>query len=182
MTTTASSRRAVAMNRAMIDAFNRGYRLTASGGVIGVRGRLLRLGQAKFGYYQFGVQFEGRPRTILVHRFVAYCKYGDALFSAECVRHLDGDPTNNSWDNIVIGSVQDNSNDRLDGAKLRWRSNVSRSRRLLTPDQVRSIRYWYNRFNPETGEVFTQSCLAEVYGVSRGCVRNAIDGKYRHIA
>jgi hypothetical protein len=50
---------------------------------------------------------------VLVHQLVAYSKFGEAMFEpGVVVRHLNDDPLDNSWDNIVLGTPRDNALDR----------------------------------------------------------------------
>ena len=47
-----------------------------------------------------------------IHRFQAYLKYGDEIYKKGIVvRHLNGDRHDNSFDNIAIGTNQDNKKD-----------------------------------------------------------------------
>jgi hypothetical protein len=105
-------------------AFRKGYRVTASGEVESASGRIRKLSQTKWGHYTFtvGIPKSGRTGHVLVHRLAAYQKFGDAFLEAECVRHLDGCPTNNRADNIAIGTHSDNMMDidaqvRMDKAR-----------------------------------------------------------------
>lgn len=58
-----------------------------------------------------------KSRPIPTHRFVAYLKYGEEAFLADCVRHLNDDSLDNSWDNIAIGSHMDNHLDAVRNGK-----------------------------------------------------------------
>ena len=60
-----------------------------------------------------GFSHKGENFSFKVHRFCAYLKYGEKLFEEGIlVRHLDDNPLNLSWDNIVLGSPKDNSLDQ----------------------------------------------------------------------
>ena len=63
------------------------------------------------GYKRFGIRYGKQTINISVHRFVAFQKYGEIVFNSDCVRHLGGDAKNNSFDNIEIGTHQENSLD-----------------------------------------------------------------------
>ena len=55
---------------------------------------------------------DNKVHHIAFHRMVAYAKYGDRMYDDNMlVRHLDGNPLNNSWDNIAIGTPHDNMMD-----------------------------------------------------------------------
>lgn len=58
----------------------------------------------------FGVN--NRNGSVLVHRIQALQKFGDKIFKdGIVVRHLNGEKTDNSWDNIAIGTHKDNAMD-----------------------------------------------------------------------
>jgi hypothetical protein len=63
------------------------------------------------GYYKISIRIDKKLKKIHCHRFIAYEKYGNEMFNHFCVRHLDGNPLNNSWDNILLGSHSDNMMD-----------------------------------------------------------------------
>lgn len=64
------------------------------------------------GYSRFSFKHDDQTINIRVHRLQAYQKYGNLLFKEELlVRHLDGDPGNNCWDNIALGTMSDNMMD-----------------------------------------------------------------------
>lgn len=96
-------------NKAIIEAYRKGYRVDEFGNVYSKRGNKRALRYDKWGYFVFGIRLDrGKSWPIPVHRLQAYQKYGENLFSADCVRHLDGNKENNSYDNIAIGSTMDN--------------------------------------------------------------------------
>jgi hypothetical protein len=77
----------------------------------------------------------GQGDSYLQHRVVALHKYGPAaVVPGIVVRHIDGDKTNNSPDNLVLGTkkdnVQDHVTDRRD-AKM-WRSVALSLFRMLS--------------------------------------------------
>lgn len=60
-------------------------------------------------YYYFKVKVNNKNVKIMVHRLQAYQKYGDELFNdGIVVRHLNGISTDNSVENIGIGTQQEN--------------------------------------------------------------------------
>ena len=92
-------------------AYKKGYRVTQDGDVIGLKGK--RIGFNREGYYTFKIRdYKNNNRNVKVHRLIAYSKYGDKIYKdGICVRHLDGNSLNNKWNNIEIGSYQDNALD-----------------------------------------------------------------------
>lgn len=102
-------------NKAIMLAFSLGYRAKENGDIISPKGNIVGNLQRN-GYKKFTIRYKGQIFNIPTHRFVAYQKYGEIIFSCECVRHLDGDCLNNSFNNIEIGTLKDNS---LDIPKLK---------------------------------------------------------------
>ena len=63
---------------------------------------------------EFAIRCDGEkyPQNVPVHRLQAYQKFGDKIFeSGTVVRHLDGNSLNNNFDNIEIGTQQENMMD-----------------------------------------------------------------------
>lgn len=81
-----------------------------------------------------GVRLDnGKVRRVPFHRMIAYAKFGDDIYiDGMVVRHLDGNPLNNSWDNIEIGTASDNAMDiprdrrvaRSKNANVKYRDDV----------------------------------------------------------
>ena len=96
----------------ILEAYNRGYRVTKEGSVKGIKTKELSLSKNKKGYYSFNIRYDNKVTRVFVHRLQAYQKYGKKLFNEEVLaRHLNGDSTDNSWDNILIGTQSDNMMD-----------------------------------------------------------------------
>lgn len=92
-------------------AFERGFDIDKDGQVYGIKGTPLT-GVNDNGYIYVGVRINNKTRKVAAHRLQAYKKFGDKMFEEGIVvRHLDGDSTNNSWDNIAIGTNSDNMMD-----------------------------------------------------------------------
>jgi hypothetical protein len=66
------------------------------------------------GLCRFTFKLVGVSINIAIHRLQAFQKYGDLLYEeGTVVRHLNGDPGSNAWDNIAIGTMSDNMFDIL---------------------------------------------------------------------
>lgn len=89
-------------------AYDKGYRITHDGQLLSPKGIIRKIHKNKVGYYETNVRIKGKLYHLYIHRLCAYQKYGDIIFDAECVRHLDGNPLNNCSDNIEIGTQKDN--------------------------------------------------------------------------
>jgi hypothetical protein len=90
-------------------ANSKGYKVTVEGVVIN-NCKIIPLKQSKRGYLSFNLRDGNKtPTRCYVHRLQAYQRYGDKLFGEGIVvRHLNGQSTDNSIDNIAIGTMLDN--------------------------------------------------------------------------
>ena len=109
-------------SKALVEVYDKGYRVSKSGVLTNPQGKELRLSESK-GYYDFSVRIEGGVVKVKVHRLQAYQKYGAEMLKKGIVcRHLDSDPKNNSFDNIAIGTQSENM---MDMKKEKRRLNAS---------------------------------------------------------
>jgi hypothetical protein len=171
----------------LLAAVERGYTISRSGIVTGTRGNPLKKrtrnaashkdwrGHARLLYYVFSVRFEGESHPVDVHRFQAFHKFGNALFLAETVRHLDGDSLNNHWDNLALGTHRDNSLDRPAVQRQLHAQKAADASRMWTDREVRIIRKLYAQ-----GAGLRE--LSDEYGGSRGQLSDMINRKtYRSV-
>lgn len=92
-------------------AYYLGYRVNEAG-VLFLNGVEARYRVSKFGYKMFDIPFkEKKMDQVFVHRLQAFQKYGEKLFKEDCVRHLNGNKLENSYENIAIGSFKQNIDD-----------------------------------------------------------------------
>ena len=115
------------LNTNLLFSYKKGYRVTKEGRVIGVKGKFLSsIPLNRAGYHFFSIRYNEERRIILTHRLQAYQKFGDKIFEEGImVRHLNGDPRDNSWDNIAIGTQSDNMMDIPKEISLRTGRNAS---------------------------------------------------------
>jgi len=55
----------------------------------------------------------GTERRTHIHRLMAETFLGEAPFPTACVRHLDGNPQNNSLSNLSWGTYKENEHDKI---------------------------------------------------------------------
>jgi len=68
----------------------------------------------KGGYKRTTIRVNSKLLTLSYHRLQAYKKYGDRIYKKGIqVRHLDNNPSNNSFENIAIGTAKQNYHDSL---------------------------------------------------------------------
>jgi hypothetical protein len=144
------------MNKILV-AHSKGYEVTKEGKVIGVLGNELKLNNHD-GYYRFNFRnLNGQSTYVKVHRLQAYQKFGDKMFKEGIlVRHLDGNPTNNSWDNIEIGTNSDNMMDISPDIRLAKAMHATSFTRKYDKETVRAY-YNENKSYKQTMEHFNIS-------------------------
>lgn len=100
-------------NKVLIEAYNKGYRITEEGEVMGLKNKILSP-RIQNGYKNFCTRTKSGERYIVkYHRLQAYQKFGNKIFEENIVvRHLDSNSLNNSYKNIAIGTESDNSMDK----------------------------------------------------------------------
>lgn len=90
-------------------AYNRGYRISRDGNVIGIDGKSVNVAYNSKKYYRFRLTRDHKRIDITVHRLQAYQKFKDEIFREDLeVRHFDGNKINNSEDNILLGTHSQN--------------------------------------------------------------------------
>lgn len=152
-------------------AYEKGYRIDKNGVVTSMNGRILKLRTNTCGYYVFGVKLYGnKVENVTVHRFQAYTKFGNELYQPNIVvRHLNGNPLDNSYNNIAIGTIQDNVFDIPPEVRAMSAYIASRKRIKYDDDLVKLI-----RLDHENGVSYKQ--LMQKYNISsKGTLNNIIN-------
>ena len=124
-------------NGLIIKAYEMGFKALEDGTIISHKGKTVG-SERPDGRIHFGVRDydSGVSRLVLAHRFIAYQLYGDKLFEKGIVvRHLNDDPSDNRFDNIVLGTKKQNVED----AK---RNNVSYNKDKYKGEYGKIYRYY----------------------------------------
>lgn len=129
-------------NIAIVNCHNKGYRIDKSGEMFNPKGIRLKKLITKDNYYYFGIKDENRKsRQITYHRFQAYQKYGNEIFKDGIVtRHKNGIRTDNSWDNILIGSQTDNILDITSDKRILKSANSTLKTRKYSNEFILEIK------------------------------------------
>ena len=104
-------------NKLTVESFNKGYKIDINGNIISpynniIKGRIFNNGKIAFGFRSKGFTYS---KAVYAHKLQAYQKFGNKVFEKGIVvRHLNGNPLDNSWDNIEIGTQSDNMYDKPD--------------------------------------------------------------------
>ena len=162
------------------EAYARGYRVTEDGRVMSHKGKILSTKIPKGGRYpQMSIALPYSRASFHVHRFAAYCYFGEEAFQEGMhVRHLNGDRTDFRRENIAIGTPKENNADKSPEAKLRSIVGSAKARtgkpadnRKFTDEQLLEIRNLLkNGGKPKR--------IAELYGCSDTTIYNIKNDKY----
>ena len=113
------------------------------------------------GYMTTGILYNGISRRVSYHRLVAYQKYGEMLFNKGIVvRHLDGNPSNNTFGNIAIGTESDNMMDIK--KELRVKKALHATSFVARKD--------WKEIDIDRKNGYSYSMLVKKYGVSKGAL------------
>jgi hypothetical protein len=138
-------------------------------------GKKINIIENKWGYLYFGLNIMNHKYAIKIHRLIGYLKYGDKIFDKFLViRHLNNIKTDNSWDNLILGTHQENSMDVPSDERLRAAKHASTfgcaATKKLTDEQAISLVKKYK-------QGFTNSNLMAEYNISSATVSGIIKGR-----
>lgn len=103
----------------IVEAYYRGYRVI-DGIVANELGIMVNTHTNPRGYLVFQLSFKKSSYPVLVHRLVAFQKYGTELFEDGIrARHLDSNTMNNKEANILIGTHSENEMDKPEEVRKR---------------------------------------------------------------
>jgi hypothetical protein len=138
------------------------YQVSSEGRVRGPRG-LKKATRKPTGYLYVAID----GNRMMVHHLVTESFLGDRPSGLE-VRHLDGDPQNNSVSNLAYGTRRENAQDSV--AHGTTAKGERHGRHKLTEEQVEVIL-------SAPREVGSGAVLARYFGVSQGCISVIRSGK-----
>ncbi len=125
-------------NKALLLAIEKGYRVDKHGDVYSKHGRKRVLRTNKSGYLFFSIRIgNNKSHQVPVHRLQALQKYGSGMFKHDCVRRLNGNKGDNSWENIAIGSIMDNWMDIPANIRIKITSEANQKYSIDTVKEIR---------------------------------------------
>lgn len=141
-------------SRKEVEAFNKGYRINKDG-IVNYKDKEVN-GFIRKVYKIFCFRtIEGKCQHCSFHRLQAYQKFGDKIYEKGIVvRHLDGNPLNNTWDNIEIGTAHDNRMDMEPEKRLRLAIHAAKNNIRWDCDSIKAMRasgMSYKEIKKETG-------------------------------
>ena len=131
--------------RKEILAYNKGYRISEDGSIIGASGKIILGSIGSKGYLKINFRHYGKLTSCSAHRLQAFQKYGDKIYCDGVeVRHLNGDKIDNSHSNILIGSHSENMMDIP--SQIRISSSLNATSFVRKHDKYK-ITEFYNKCN-----------------------------------
>lgn len=147
-------------------AYEKGYRVNDAGQVVAPRGNIRALTVDPDGYYRFSLGHNGSTR---VHSLAAIQWFGDYDGSLE-IRHLDGDPRNNTRYNLALGTRSQNEMDKAAAVRQRVAAAAAATQRRFTEAVVAEIRMKWDR-----GATLKQ--LVAEYGGAKSTISYIVNNK-----
>lgn len=146
-----------------------GYAVSDDGRVL--KGdRELRTFLDRHGYRRVRLRRDGGEFQKYVHQLVALAFLGPKPSEVHCVRHIDGERTNNASTNLAWGTHRENMRDRSEHGRTPTFRGETNGRAKLTCAQVIVI-----RGRLERGE--SKRSIAGLHGVARSTIRDIATGK-----
>jgi len=128
-------------NDALRLAIHKGYRANRKGVVTSPSGLRLKLEKNEDGYLLFKIWGRGRTHNVRVHRLIAYQKFGEAALEPGIVtRHINGQPDQNNWGNIRIGTHRDNTMDQPPEVRQARAQNAANHCRRFSRAEIAKLR------------------------------------------
>lgn len=134
-------------SKALISAYKKGYRILKNGEVNSPYNKILTPIIHINGYVVFYLRYNKISKPVFYHKLQAYQKYGNKIFETDCVRHLDGDKLNNSFNNINIGTLSENQMDRTKYDRTRCAKIASSSIIKYNSSEVENIKKYHKEVN-----------------------------------
>ena len=151
------------MNREQI-AYERGYRVTKDGHLLNPKGKKIGCVNSA-GYEHTGFNVNKKRVNIATHRLQAYQKYGDKLFKdGILVRHLNGNPLDNSFNNISTGTHKDN-----------YMDIPEKNKKKMVYDRIKYPKEFVLKLRKEHKEIKNYSELGRKYNISTSVIWDLIN-------
>lgn len=156
-------------------AYEKGYRATKRGEIIGTSGKTLKLQTHASGELYFGVR---APKELgrkmwhcKVHRFIGYIKFGGRIYEDDIlVRHPNNDMEDNRWENIELGTRSVKQHDFSPEERHNFAANAGRSKSNMTMEKARKMRELHKQGIP-------YSKLMKKFGISKTSVSDIVNNR-----
>lgn len=129
------------MNEVWIDVagYEGLYQVSNKGRVLSLtrEGLILSPATSPAGYLRVSLHKQGKGKSVSIHRLVIENFVGPQPFEKAVTRHLDGNPANNSVENLKWGTQKENCADRIHHGRFdNLHLNQCKSGHEFTPDNT----------------------------------------------
>jgi len=156
-------------NKLIIEAFTLGYKISKDR-LLNPYGVLVAQKLDDKGYYSVMLGPRGARTRIRMHRLIAFDKFGNDMFNYQCVRHKNGNQTDNSHDNLILGTHSDNRMDMPEHVRKHLGKYAASKNRKLSAKEVDTLRSDRNN-----GMSYKQ--LTDKYGIAKSTVSYIVNNK-----
>jgi hypothetical protein len=120
--------------------YKQGFRITENGNILNKKGQSISGYKNQDGYIRISSRYEGAIVNCFVHRLQAFQKYGELLFYKGVeVRHKNNDKSDNSYNNILIGTHKKNILDTPESIRIERALHASSFIRKYNKKEVREF-------------------------------------------
>ena len=145
-------------------AYEKGYRVTYGGVLLGVHGKPIYASASKAGRLRVTFRDGDTRLTVTVHRLQAYQKYGKSMYTHGIeVRHKDNNYKNNEHGNILLGTHVQNAHDIPAAERRRISLLGSKAQRSLSDQKAEQLRQ-----DRASGMKYAELCSR--YGLAKSTV------------
>lgn len=151
----------------------RGYKMSKEGLCFAPNGKQVVGSVSSSGYVASAIRVNGKHSHFRFHRLMGYIKFGDKIYEKGMqVRHLDGNPLNNSWANIEIGTQSENRYDMTEEARMRSALKATQKVKRYSDEDVIKMKEMHNNGVP-------YSTIMKTFGISsKGTLSFIINKRY----
>ena len=122
----------------VVELYKKGFIVSEDGILYNKRG--VKVGSVCQGYHRISIKVNGKNEYIHTHRLQAFQKYGYKLFEEGIiVRHFNGNPLDNSWENILIGTQKDNMLDIPEQVRIKKSLHAASFVRKYDKEEVKKF-------------------------------------------
>lgn len=161
-----------------VEGFEGLYKVSNDGVLIsthrhGAKGRVIKPQKTKGGAEEYSLSENGKVCRIYAHRLLAKCFIPNPENKPQ-VSHIDGNPTNNSLDNLEWVTPKENIQNVIKDGRFNNKGEKHTNSKL-TDNEVLEIRDLYKH------KIYKQRELGEMYGVSQRQVSVIVRNKARRV-
>jgi hypothetical protein len=148
-------------------AISKGFTVTEKGVLLNKKGKMVGY-KSNRGYMVHSIRIDKKYKQFSIHRLQAFQKYGNEMFEKGIeVRHKNGNETDNSFENILIGTHSQNIMDIPVDVRLRSAMTATSFVRKYERKEVKEF-YSQNKSYTKTMAKFNISSKGTLHFILNG--------------